>query len=302
MKKFDVIGVGLAALDYLGIVDEYPPPADKKVCMSQFTVQGGGPAATALAALSRLGAKTAFVGKVGDNESGRLIKSQMADEDVDVSQVVVEPGTLSYPAFIVVDKATGGRTIFWSESNISPLAASEVDKDFITSARILHLDALQMEAGLAAARWAKEAGITVVLDGDTMREEISELVGLTDVLITSQNFAKQFTETDDLEEAMRKMRSLGPEIVGITLGDDGCILSWENKIHREPAFDMDVVDTTGAGDVFHGAFIYGLLQDWPLTKIARFANAVAAMKCRELGGRAGIPTLDEVTAFLARQA
>ena len=101
---------------------------------------------------------------------------------------------------------------------------------------------------------------------------------------------------------MRKMRSLGPEIVGITLGDDGCILSWENEIHREPAFVMDVVDTTGAGDVFHGAFIYGLLQDWPLTRIARFANAVAAMKCRELGGRAGIPALDEVMAFLERQA
>ena len=152
MEKFDVIGVGLAALDYLGIVDEYPPPADKKVRMSQFTVQGGGPVATALAALSRLGAKTAFVGKVGDNESGRLIKSQMADEDVDVSQVVVEPGTLSYPAFIVVDKATGGRTIFWSESNISPLTTSEIDRNFITSARILHLDALQMETGLEAAR------------------------------------------------------------------------------------------------------------------------------------------------------
>ncbi len=127
---------------------------------------------------------------------------------------------------------------------------------------------------------------------------MDELVGLTDVLIASHNFASQFTGIDDPERAMGKMRSLGPEIVGITLGDDGCILSWENNIHREPAFAVNTVDTTGAGDVFHGAFIYGLLQGWPMDKIARFANAVAAMKCRKLGGRAGIPTLDEAMAFL----
>ncbi len=298
MKKFDVIGVGLSAVDYLGIVDEYPPPADRKIRMSQFTIQGGGPVATALVALSRLGAKTAFVGKMGDDESGNLMKSQLTEENVDVSHVVIEPGASSHPAFIVVDQATGSRTIFWSEAQISPLRASEIDRDFIIAARILHLDGIQTEAGLTAARWAKEAGITVVLDGDTIMDGIDELVELTDVLITSHNFASQFTGIDDPERAMDKMRSLGPEIVGITLGDDGCILSWENNIHREPAFAVNTVDTTGAGDVFHGAFIYGLLQGWPMDKIARFANAVAAMKCRKLGGRAGIPTLDEAMAFL----
>lgn len=298
MKKFDVIGVGLSAVDYLGIVDEYPPPADKKVLMKQFTRQGGGPAATALVALSRLGAKTAFVGKMGDDESGNLMKSQLEAEKVDVSQVVTEAGASSQPAFIVVDQATGSRTIFWSESDVSPLRASEMDREFITSARILHLDALQMEASLTAARWAKEAGMTVVLDGDTMRPGIDELVRLTDVLIASQNFAAQFTGMADPKEAMQKMRSLGPEIAGITLGADGCILSWKDTILRKPTYSVEVVDTTGAGDVFHGAFIYGLLENWSLEKTADFANAVAAMKCRKLGGRAGIPTLDEAMAFL----
>jgi ribokinase len=301
MKKNDVIGVGLSAIDYLGIVDEYPPPADKKIRMPQFTRQGGGPVATALVALSRLGARTAFVGKMGDDESGKLMKSQLAEEDVDVSQIVMEPGASSQPAFIIVDQATGRRTIFWSEANVSPLRACEMDREFITSARILHLDGLQMEAGLAAAQWARDANITVVLDGDTMRDGIDELVGLTDVLITSQNFAGQFTGENDLEAAIHKMRSLGPEIVGITLGDDGCILSWETNLLRKPTYKVDVVDTTGAGDVFHGAFIYGLLQEWSLEKTAEFANAVAAMKCRKLGGRAGIPTLDEANAFLEQQ-
>lgn len=296
MKKFDVIGVGFSAADYLGIADEYPPPIDEKTHMSRFTKQGGGPVATALVALSRLGATAAFVGKVGDDDTGDFIKRQLAEENVDISQVVVEPGALSCISFILVDGATGSRTIFWS-SDVSPLRVSEVDRDFIVDARILHLDGLQMEAGLAAARWAKEAGVTVVLDGDVITDGIGELVGLTDVLITSQNFAEVFTGLDDLEKAMHKMRLQGPEIVGITLGDDGCIFSWENNIHREPAFAVNVVDTTGAGDVYHGAFIYGMLRDWPLEKRARFANAVAAMKCRKLGGRAGIPTLDEVMAF-----
>lgn len=298
MKNFDVIGVGLSAVDYLGIVDEYPPPADVKILMSHFIKQGGGPVATALVALSRLGVKTAFVGKMGDDESGDTMKSQLEKEEVDISQVVTEPGASSQPAFIIVDRATGRRTIFWSESNVTPLRACEMDRELITSARILHLDGLQMEAGLAAARWAKEVDMTVVLDGDTIRPGIHELVELTDVLITSHNFAVQFTGEDDPAKAIHKMRLLGPKIVGITLGDDGCIISRGATTFSKPAFTVDVVDTTGAGDVFHGAFIYGLLKNWPLEKTAEFANAVAAIKCRKLGGRPGIPALDEAMLFL----
>lgn len=298
MKNFDVVGVGYSSVDYLGIVDEYPPPADVKMPMSQFTKQGGGPVATALVALSRLGARTAFVGKMGDDEFGSFMKSQLEKEKVDISQIVTEPGASSQFAFIIVDQATGRRTILWSQSDVPPLRASEMDREFVTSARILHLDGLQMEAGLAAARWAKEADITVVLDGDTIRPGIDELIELTDVLIASRDFAVKLTGEDNPEEAVYKMRSLGPEIVGITLGADGCILSWETTIIREPALKVDAVDTTGAGDVFHGAFIYGLLRNWPLKETTEFANAVAAMKCRKLGGRAGIPTLDEAMAFL----
>ena len=298
MKKFDVIGVGYSSVDYFGIVDEYPPPADRKMPMAQFAKHGGGPVATALVALSRLGARTAFVGKMGDDEFGSFMKSQLEEDKVDITQVVTEPGVSSQFAFIIVDQDTGKRTILWSQSEVSPLCADEMDREFITSASILHLDGLQMEAGLAAARWAKAAGMTVVLDGDTMRPRIDELIGLTDVLITSHNFAVQFTGEDDMEKALRKMRSLNPEIVGITLGIDGCILSREDTIIRRPVYDVKVVDTTGAGDVFHGAFIYGLLKNWPLEKTAEFANAVASIKCRKLGGRAGIPTLDAVMAFL----
>ena len=298
MKRFDVIGVGYSSVDYLGIVDIYPPPADVKMPMSEFAKQGGGPVATALVALSRLGIRTAFVGKMGDDEFGTFMKEQLEKEKVDTTKVVTEPGKSSQFAFIIVDQATGKRTILWSQSEVSPLRASEMDREFITSGRMLHLDGLQMEAGLVAARWAKEADMTVILDGDTVRPGIDELIGLTDVLITSRDFAIQFTGEGDPERGLRKMRSMGPRIVGTTLGADGCILLWEDNILRKPAFKVDAVDTTGAGDVYHGAFIYGLLQSWPLEKTAQFANAVAAMKCRKLGGRSGIPSLSEATAFL----
>lgn len=298
MKKFDVIGVGYSAMDYFGVVDEYPPPADVKMPMSEFIRQGGGPVATALVALSRLGAKTAFVGKMGDDEFGNFMKAELKKEKVDISQVVTESGASSQFAFIIVDKATGKRTILWSQSNVSPLRESEISRDFVTSAKIIHLDGLQMEAALAAARWGRESGITVVLDGDTIRPGIQELVGLTDVLITSHAFAKQFTGEDDVAKAIHKMHSLGPKIVGTTLGTDGCVMSWDDNMIHKPAFKVKAVDTTGAGDVFHGAFIYSLLQDWPVEKTTEFASAVAAMKCRKLGGRAGIPNLEEVLAFL----
>lgn len=298
MKKFDVIGVGYSSVDYLGIVEEYPPPSDIKMPMTQFIKQGGGPVATALVALSRLGAKTAFVGKMGDDEFGNFMKEELKKENVDISHVVTEPGASSQFAFIIVDRATGKRTILWSQSNVSQLKESEIHGDFITSASILHLDGLQMEAALVSARWAKEAGMTVVLDGDTLRPGIDELVKLTHILITSQHFALQFTGEKSIDDAINKMRSLGPRIVGVTLGNEGSVIYWEgNKIHK-PAFKVDVVDTTGAGDVFHGAFIYGLLKNWDIEKTAEFANAVAAMKCRKLGGRAGIPNLEEALAFI----
>lgn len=298
MERFDVIGVGYSSVDYLGIVDKYPPPEDVKMPMSEFTKQGGGPVATALVALSRLGATTAFVGKMGDDEFGTFMKDQLEKEKVDTTQVITEPGKSSQFAFIIVDQATGKRTILWSQSEVSPLRASEMDREFITSGRMLHLDGLQMEAGLEAARWAKEADMTVILDGDTVRPGIDELICFTDVLITSRDFAIQFTGEEDPERGLRKMHSMGPQIVGTTLGTDGCILLWEDSILRKPAFKVDAVDTTGAGDVYHGAFIYGLLQNWSLEKTAEFANAVAAMKCRKLGGRSGIPSLSQATAFL----
>ena len=296
--RFDVVGIGYSSVDYLGIVPCYPPEADEKTEMLEFSMQGGGPAATALVTLARLGAKVAFVGKVGDDDFGDFMLRELQREGVDVSMTLVEPGAKSPFAFIIVERGTGRRTILWTRSTASELSPREVDMKLIASASMLYLDGLQMEASIQAAKIARRKGVTVFLDADTLWSRSKELIGLCDVVIASKSFAKDLTGSEDYEGAIRAILDLGPRIAGVTLGEEGCICCDGGPIVHKPAFKVEVVDTTGAGDVFHGAFAYGLLSGWELDRIAEFANAVAALKCRKLGGRAGIPTLKEVLDFL----
>ena len=299
MKGFDVVGIGYTCVDLLGIAPKYPPDADEKTELLEFSMQGGGPAATGLVTLSRLGVKTAFITKIGDDFFGRFALEELRREGVDVSGAVIERGASSPFAFIIVERGTGRRTILWTRATTSQLRPEEVDMQLATSGRMLYLDGLQMEASLQAAKLAKERDVILFLDADTVQEGIDELIKLCDVVIASRAFAREFTGCDgDYEKALRSILSLGPRIAGITLGERGCICSDGRRVVFKEAFKVDVVDTTGAGDVFHGAFAYGVLRGWDLENIAEFSNATAALKCRKLGGRPGIPTLEEVLDFL----
>jgi ribokinase len=293
---FDVIGLGASACDSLGIVPYYPA-LDERLRMLEVHRQGGGEAATALVTLSRLGIRTSFVGKIGDDEMGRFIVNEFKKENVDTSHIVVEKGGSSIFAFSIVDKETGKRTILWHK-RLNPLNPDEMDEEFMLSARILHVDQHEPEAALVAAGWFKAAGKMVVLDIDTIDSRLQKLVRSADVVIGSEVFAKNFASGDDYFEAAENVSSFGPETIVFTLGEKGCLCRSKGDAFMQPAFEVDVVDTTGSGDVFHGAFIYGILQNWDLRKIAEFSNAVAAMKCRRIGGRAGIPTRKEVDKFL----
>ena len=295
-KMFDVIGLGASACDFLGVVPHYPA-IDERLRMLEIHRQGGGEAATALVTLSRLGIKTSFVGKIGDDEMGRFIINEFKKENVDTSHIVVEKGGSSIFAFSIVDKETGKRTILWHK-RMKPLAPDEMNEEFMLSAKILHVDQHEPEAAIVAARWFKVAGRTVVLDIDSIDSRLQMLVRSADVVIGSEVFAKNFASGDDYFEAAENVSSFGPETVVFTLGEKGCLCRSKGDAFMQPAFEVDVVDTTGSGDVFHGAFIYGILQNWDLRKIAEFSNAVAAMKCRRIGGRAGIPTRKEVDKFL----
>ncbi|MDO8585670.1 MAG: PfkB family carbohydrate kinase [Armatimonadota bacterium] len=296
MKPFDVIGIGYAAVDYLGVVPHYPE-LDEKVRMVDFARQGGGPVATATVTLARLGARASYVGKVGDDDFGEYILRQLQAEGVDTSRVIVERGEQSRFSFIIVDKNTGKRTIIWKTLD-SPLRVDELDREHVLSGGILHLDGHEQEAALAAARWANDAGIPVSLDAGSVHPNTEELLSYVDVLVASHKFAQDFTGKSDPVAAVRDMARGRTRVSVVTSGEDGCVCKDGKVEFHIPAFQVDVVDTTGAGDVFHGAFVYGMLQDWDLRRTAEFAAAAAAIKCTKLGGRAGIPTLPETLAFL----
>ncbi len=295
---YDVVGLGCACLDFLGIVPHLPDQ-DEQVWMSDSTQQGGGMVSTALVTLSRLGASTAFVGKIGNDTAGRVIKEEFDLYGVDSEHMIMEPGASSPVSMILVDESTGQRTIMAGGSAVE-LLPSEVPAEMVASAKYLHLDNTNRQAALAAARIARDARVPVVLDADTMSppDDLEDLLRLTDYLIASKVFADELTGLADPSAAAKVLAGYGSIVTVVTLGEEGSYTLAGGRSFHTPAFAVDVVDTTGAGDVYHGAFIFGLLRDWKLEKTAEFASAVAAMSCTRLGGRAGIPTLDEAVSFL----
>jgi ribokinase len=298
---FAVVGLGQCAYDILGRIGAYPA-VDAKAELSEILFQGGGPAATALVTLARLGIATAFFGRVGDDAFGARIRSGLLAEGVDCGYLLTDEGRTSQFAFIAVEEGSGRRNIFWNRGSARPLSPSEIDPASIRNARILHLDGLQHEVSLAAARIARESGVTTVLDGGTLRDATAELLPLIDHLVVSEKFALQTTGGEGPSRALDKLLSHGARAVTVTLGERGShTRSREGEEFHQPAFPMDAVDTTGCGDVFHGGYIYSLLQGWELRRCVRFAAACAALKTRALGGRTAIPTLAEVEAFLAER-
>jgi ribokinase len=299
-----VAGIGQCSLDHLFVVDSFPENDTKKE-LTEWLVSGGGPVATALVSLSRLGISCSFFGITGDDENGERIRESLRSEKVDVSGLMMRRNASSQIAFIAVEKGSGKRTIFWKRPSAEPLRPEELPSDFPGDASLLHLDGLMREASLYAAEKARAVNIPVVLDAGHNRDGMLELASLCDYVVGSEEFARDLVGTDDPSftgRAIEAIHSYGIKTVTITLGDRGSITSSEDGMFHTPAFPVRTVDTTGAGDVFHGGYIYGLLQKWHIRDVTTFASAFAAIKCMKLGGRAGIPGLNEVRSFLKRQA
>jgi ribokinase len=295
-----VTGLGQCSLDYFSLVDSYPENDTKKEVL-EWHEQGGGPVATALVALSRLGIKCRFYGVVGDDEAGEKIRRSLTEEGVEVKGLVSRKGSSSQVAFIVVEETTAKRTILWKRPSGKALQPDELHNDFLQDSGFLLIDGLMMEASLAAAKKAKELNIPVMLDAGSARPGMLELAQLCDYVVASEVFAKGFGWKLSAESLKKERESLGVKALTITLGEQGSITMSEDQFFGMLAFRVDAVDTTGAGDVFHGGYIYGLLKDWDLRRTVRFASAVAAMKCMRMGGRTGIPRLNEVMEFLQQR-
>jgi sulfofructose kinase len=299
-KLFDVVGMGLNSVDFLSMVPHYPAP-NSKMRILRFSKQGGGQVATALVALSRWGLKTKYIGKVGGEEWGSFSLDSIRNEGVDVSSVTVEPNASNQFATIIVDASSGERTILWDRDERLMYREGELRKEEACSGKLLHLDGHDLPAALQCARWAKEEGIPTVIDLDKVEPGTSELIKEIDFIITSSRFPQLFTGISNPGKALAEIQKQVSGFLCATLGEDGAMALVDGKILYAGGFKIKAIDTTGAGDVFHAGFIYGLLQHWEAAEILKFANAVAALKCRDLGGRQGIPTLEEARTLLLHQ-
>lgn len=256
--------------------------------------------ATALTACARLGLNARYIGSVGTDDWARAQLASLRAENLDLRFVRTVDGATSQMAVIILEESVGERTILWHRDDKLIYPPDELRREMIVDAKILHLDGCDTTAALQAARWAREAGMPIVIDIDqTYDETTDDLLRSIDYLIAAEDFSARTLGITEPEGAIRALQAkYGCLVTGITLGARGAIFSDHGKILRSDAFKVSVVDTTGAGDVFRGAFIYGLLQKWSLPDVIRFSHATAAMKCTQLGARRGIPNVAQVRDFL----
>jgi sugar/nucleoside kinase (ribokinase family) len=297
-KPFDAVALGLNAVDHLIVVPRYPE-FNSKIQLLSHTLAVGGQCATAMVALARLGMRTRYIGKVGSDDLGQIQIDSLVAEGVDAGGVVTVKSAESQTAFIIIDKATGERTIIWQRDPSLTILPQEVDYDKVTSGRVLLVDGHDVAASIRAAEYAKSAGIPTVLDIDHFYEGAENLLPLIDFNICSSDFPARATGETDLKLALKKLHDrTGSRFVTSTIGSKGALAYCQGEYIHSPAFEVECRDSTGAGDAFHGGFIFGLLSGLTIEGTLRFAHAVAALKCRAVGARTALPMLEEVNAFL----
>lgn len=302
----DIIGLGLSTLDILIRLGDLPTWERGAGC-SAIGLDGGGPVGTACVASARLGARVGYVGTSGNDQLATLKMQSLRDYGVDLTRMVRRDQPENHVVIVYVNQDTGERVFSGLRGfDCLPLQVTELDRVYLTSASYLHLDGTYPEAAWQAAQWMHAAGKLVSLDcaksdGKSVWGGLKELVPCADILICGSGFGRALTGKDDLWQAAETMFSLGPRVVVQTEGIDGSYTLTADERFHTPAYKVNVMDTTGAGDVFHGAYLVGLLRGWDLRTVARFASAVAAIKCTCLGGRRGIPTFEQTLAFLDDQ-
>ena len=293
----DIIGVTNPVMDFNALIDKIPTSGGFSQ-LQDYSWQGGGNVCTAIVAAARLGAKCGIAGIVGDDAFGQFCIDDFKLHNIDVSHIIKDKESNTPFGICLAERETMARS-FIAKSRIKrQLNSTELDKKYIATAKYIHLGNMG-EPQVQAAIWAREAGVTVVDDAGYFDTNTDEHTNLIDVFIGSENYYKGLFQDSNYEKNCKTIQKRGPKIVIFTLGIRGCVGIAGDKYFTVPAFrNTPVFDTTGAGDVFHGAFILGLLQGWDAEKTARFSSAVSAIKCTRLGGRAGIPDYNTVQKFL----
>jgi sulfofructose kinase len=301
-KAFDAVGFGLNAVDHLVVVPAYPA-FNSKIRLTEHVQATGGQTATAMVSLQRLGFRTAYAGRFGSDPEGRFGLASLRDEGVDASFAEVIEGARNQIAFIIIDSRNGERTIIWDRDERLAYRREEAPVPLAARGRVLHLDAHDPPACAEMARAARAQGTIVSADIDNIYEGLEELLPLIDILISSTEFPSRLTGISDARSALSEIKArYGSRIVGMTRGTSGAIILCEGQFMEANAYRVPQAcrDTTGAGDAFHGGFLYALLRGFEVEAALRAANATAALKCRGLGARTALPTRAELHDFLER--
>lgn len=298
----DVIGVGANSVDYVNRLPAYPEAQGpfSKMRIREQAVCCGGQTATALAACARLGLRTRYVGATGTDGNGKRIREEMARREIDASDGVVRDVPNQF-AIILVDDQSGERIVLWDRDERLRLRPREIVRESLAAARLVHVDDVDQPAAIMAARFGRELGLPVTSDIDRITELTADLISAVTIPIFAEHVPSGLTGVSDVEDALKRLRATHDGLLIVTRGARGSIALDGDRIVRAPGFAVTAVDTTGAGDVFRGGFIFALLRGWDTEESLRFANAAAAISCTRLGAMEGVPTLAEVEALMARQ-
>ncbi len=302
MKSYDVVGIGAYCIDFLAVMDGYPSEDQKHEVPDMF-MEGGGNAATGCVTVARLGGRVAYHGAIAMDFLTEPVLDGFRREGVDTEWIEMKEGATPF-SFIIINKSANTRTIMFRKKGVPPFKKDDVNEELIRSTEVLFIDFYHPEASLKASEIASKNGIPVVLDAESIPRLADEIIENVSHLISSRDFAIRYTglseDAEDeglLEELIVKVKC---DVVGITLGERGSVFYDKDseEIIRQDAFKVDVLDTTGAGDVFHGAFSFFLAKGYSLADIVRYSSACASLSCRRIGGRAGVPSYDELISFL----
>ena len=301
-STWDVVGIGANSVDLVHLLPAAPQPAGPhaKQRIRRQLVSCGGQMTTALTCVAGFGWRCKYIGATGDDANGALLRAAMHDRQVDMSGALTRTGASNQFAVILVDETTGERIVLWDRDERLALHPDEVPADVIGGARLLHVDDVDQAAAIAAAKAGREAGIPVTSDIDRVTDRTAELVAAVTIPIFAEHVPPALTGKSDPEVSLRALRREHAGLLVVTLGTSGALALDGNRVIRSPAFRVDAIDTTGAGDVFRAGFIHGLLSQWPLEQVLRYANAAAAVSCTRLGALTGIPSPADVEAMLAR--
>ena len=297
-QSFDASGFGITTLDYICIVDRLAN-YQKNTTIKDVKFFGGGVVSTALAALNRLGGNSSLITLLGDDWVGKEVLKGLKEENIDCSAVEFGKGQLTTFSFIQVSSREGKRAISYYPGSGGNLKFDEKAREIVRKSKILILDGMLPNENLKAAKFARSIGVKVMLDCNMLNIATKQLLPYIDYLITSESFLYDYSKTRDVKKALKKLKEdYNPEVLVTTLGRKGSVTLINNEIKQVKIFDVKVKDTTGCGDVYHGAFLFGLLRKWDIMDIMIFSTAVSSIKSMYYGGRPGIPDFKKTIEFL----